>query len=206
MKTACSDFFTEHYQMSVLESAPVSSTVGRVFAKDLDEGINAEMKYRIVDGDGADAFDINTDPNFQVGIITVKKVTELLLPSHFRGGFERVCNISKDCYIINSIALNPLINTFLSLKKKTSWTFLAVQWLRLQLTRQGHVPAELLSCAQLFATPADCNPPGSSVHGISPARTLAWDAISFSRGSSQLRDLSTRISCVSCIGRWVLYH
>nr|XP_044991194.1 cadherin-20 isoform X1 [Jaculus jaculus]XP_044991195.1 cadherin-20 isoform X1 [Jaculus jaculus] len=63
----------EHYQMSVLESAPVSSTVGRVFAKDLDEGINAEMKYTIVDGDGADAFDINTDPNLQVGVITVKK-------------------------------------------------------------------------------------------------------------------------------------
>lgn len=71
-------FFTEHYQMSVLESAPVSSTVGRVFAKDLDEGINAEMKYTIVDGDGADAFDINTDPNFQVGVITVKKVIHLL--------------------------------------------------------------------------------------------------------------------------------
>ncbi|VTJ62749.1 Hypothetical predicted protein, partial [Marmota monax] len=66
-------FPQKHYQMSVLESAPISSTVGRVFAKDLDEGINAEMKYTIVDGDGADAFDINTDPNFQVGIITVKK-------------------------------------------------------------------------------------------------------------------------------------
>ena len=108
--------------MSVLESAPVSSTVGRVFAKDLDEGINAEMKYTIVDGDGADAFDINTDPNFQVGIITVKKVTELL-PSHFRGGFEHVCNISKDCSIINSIALNPLVNTFLSLRKKNLLDF-----------------------------------------------------------------------------------
>uniref|UniRef100_A0A2K6FZZ5 Cadherin-20 n=1 Tax=Propithecus coquereli TaxID=379532 RepID=A0A2K6FZZ5_PROCO len=66
-------FPQKHYQMSVLESAPISSTVGRVFAKDLDEGINAEMKYTIVDGDGADAFDISTDPNFQVGIITVKK-------------------------------------------------------------------------------------------------------------------------------------
>ncbi|XP_076991438.1 cadherin-20 isoform X2 [Tamandua tetradactyla] len=68
-------FPQKHYQMSVLESAPISSTVGRVFAKDLDEGINAQMKYTIVDGDGADAFDINTDPNFQVGIITVKKDT-----------------------------------------------------------------------------------------------------------------------------------
>lgn len=76
--------------MSVLESAPVSSTVGRVFAKDLDEGINAEMKYTIVDGDGADAFDINTDPNFQVGIITVKKVIQLLFPNHLNRGSECV--------------------------------------------------------------------------------------------------------------------
>ncbi|XP_077209545.1 cadherin-20 isoform X2 [Paroedura picta] len=66
-------FPQKHYQMSVLESAPVSSTVGRVLAKDLDEGINAEMKYSLVDGDGLDAFDIMTDPNYQVGIITVRK-------------------------------------------------------------------------------------------------------------------------------------
>ena len=78
-------FFTEHYQMSVLESAPISSTVGRVFAKDLGEGINAEMKYTIVDGDGADAFDINTDQNFQVGIITVKKVIQFLFSNLFKG-------------------------------------------------------------------------------------------------------------------------
>ena len=30
----------------------------------------------------------------------------------------------------------------------------------------------------------DCNPPGSSVHGISQARILKWVAISFSRGFS----------------------
>lgn len=84
-------FFTEHYQMSVLESAPISSTVGRVFAKDLDEGINAEMKYTIVDGDGADAFDINTDPNFQVGIITVKKVIQFPFQIIFKGTLHGEC-------------------------------------------------------------------------------------------------------------------
>ena len=36
--------------------------------------------------------------------------------------------------------------------------------------------------------PRNCRPPGSSVHGISQARILEWIAISFSRGSSQLRD------------------
>ena len=46
---------------------------------------------------------------------------------------------------------------------------------------------------------------GSSVHGISQARILVWVAISFSRGSSQPRDW-TQVSCVSCIGRRILYH
>ena len=35
--------------------------------------------------------------------------------------------------------------------------------------------------------PMNCSLPGSSVHGISQARILEWIAISFFRGSSQLR-------------------
>ena len=35
-----------------------------------------------------------------------------------------------------------------------------------------------------LCNPMDCNPPGSSVHGILQARILEWDAIPFSRGSS----------------------
>jgi len=45
--------------------------------------------------------------------------------------------------------------------------------------------------AQLCPTlcdPMDCSPPGSSVHGILQARIVEWVAISFSRGSSRLRD------------------
>ena len=44
--------------------------------------------------------------------------------------------------------------------------------------------------------------PGSFVHGISQTRILEWVVISFSRGSSRSRDWT----CVSCIGRWILYH
>ena len=44
--------------------------------------------------------------------------------------------------------------------------------------------------------------PGSSVHGISPARILEWVATSFCRGSSRPRDWIS----VSCIGKWILYH
>ena len=40
-----------------------------------------------------------------------------------------------------------------------------------------------------------CSPPGSSVHGILQARMLDWVAMSFSRGSSPLRDW-TQVSCI----------
>ena len=53
--------------------------------------------------------------------------------------------------------------------------------------------------------PKDCSPPGSSVHGIFQARILQWGVISYSRGSSPPTD-QIRVSFVSCIGRWILYH
>ena len=51
----------------------------------------------------------------------------------------------------------------------------------------------------------DCNPPGSSDHGIFQASISEWGAISCSRGSSWPRDW-TCISCISWIGRQILYH
>ena len=61
------------------------------------------------------------------------------------------------------------------------------------------------SHVQLFVTPMDCSPPGSSVHGILQAGVLKWVAISSSRGSSQTR-VRTLLSYVSCLGRQGLYH
>ena len=68
------------------------------------------------------------------------------------------------------------------------------------------------ACAHMWARdqstlwdPVDYSPPGSSVHGIFQTRILEWVAISFSRGSSQLRD-RTWVSCVSCTGRQILCH
>ena len=57
----------------------------------------------------------------------------------------------------------------------------------------------MLSHVRLFATPLDCNPPDSSVHGILQARILEWIAIPSSRGSSCPKDW-THVSCVYCIG------
>ena len=55
------------------------------------------------------------------------------------------------------------------------------------------------SCPTL-CNPMDCNPPGSSVHGILQARILEWVAIPFSRGFSWPRD-QTPVSSIA--GRFV---
>ena len=71
--------------------------------------------------------------------------------------------------------------------------------------------SENLVClsAQLCPTlcdPMDCSLPGSSVHGIFQAKILEWVAISSSMGFlSPTRD-QTLVSCIFCIGRWILYH
>ena len=51
----------------------------------------------------------------------------------------------------------------------------------------------------------DYSPPGSSAHGNLQARILEWVAISFFGEYSQPKD-QTHISCVSCIGRKIVYH
>ena len=58
------------------------------------------------------------------------------------------------------------------------------------------------SCLTL-CDPMDCSLPGSSVHEIFQAIVLEWIAISFSKGSSQLRDW-TRVSCIvdRCFTVW----
>ena len=65
------------------------------------------------------------------------------------------------------------------------------------------------SVAQLCPTlcdPIDCSPPGSSVHGMFQARTLEWLWDFFlSPGTFLTRD-QTHVSCISCSGRWFLYH
>ena len=89
---------------------------------------------------------------------------------------------------------------------------------------QEHLPQERRrrSCLQhggtgagLAAAQLPSHVPTLQLHGLQPSRllcpgtfqvrTLEWVAISTSRGSSQPRD-RTQVSCVSCIGRWILYH
>ena len=55
--------------------------------------------------------------------------------------------------------------------------------------------AKVAQSCPILCDPMDCSPPGSSLHGIFQLRILEWVAISFSRGSSQPRDL-TWASCI----------
>ena len=64
------------------------------------------------------------------------------------------------------------------------------------------LPSGLGSTGLILWDPMDCSPPGSSVPGISQARTQEWFAISIFRGSFWPKNQT----CVSCIDRRILYH
>ena len=72
-------------------------------------------------------------------------------------------------------------------------------------------PPTMWPCVKSFQScptlcdPMDCNPPGSSVHGILQARKLEWVSMPSFMGSFWPRDW-TRVSYVSCIGRQILYQ
>ena len=96
--------------------------------------------------------------------------------------------------------------SFLSLN---SWVNYEIVFYRLYLASPSeyiyacmHVK-KLQSCLTLCDL-MDCSPPGSSVYGIFQARILEWVAISFSRGSSRLRDWTcvSYISYITLAGRF----
>ena len=71
----------------------------------------------------------------------------------------------------------------------------------------SHCPLYACVSAQFWflVTPLDYSLLGSFVYRIFQARTLEWVAISFSKGSSWLRDW-THLAYISYIGREILYH
>ena len=79
---------------------------------------------------------------------------------------------------------------------KTFISFLLLQSLGITHCILFEVKVKVL-VAQLCLTlydPMDCSLPGSSIHGILQARILEWEAIPFSRASSQPRG-QTLVSC-----------
>ncbi|XP_061109916.1 cadherin-7-like [Conger conger] len=66
-------FSRKSYQFSVPESLPLASAVAKIKAADPDVGANAEMEFRIIDGDGLGAFRVTPDKDTQEGVITLQK-------------------------------------------------------------------------------------------------------------------------------------
>ena len=100
----------------------------------------------------------------------------------------------EDINEIPTVAQNDfLIVTFTKKCPFGHWTVLACVYAK-----------SLQSCPTL-CDPMDGSPPGFSVHGILQARILESVAISYSRGSSWPR-FRTWVSCVSRVGRQILYH
>ena len=121
----------------------------------------------------------------------------------------KLINVLMESYSCFSSNFHPVILGFIS----KSWL---VQWLlQCSHTEKWFILTMdlFIVCAHtqsfsrvwLFCNPVDCSSPGSSVHGISQARILEWGAISYFRNSSWPWDW-THLSCISFLGRWILYH
>ncbi|KAI3354873.1 hypothetical protein L3Q82_004671 [Scortum barcoo] len=100
-------FTHKNYQYTVLESLPVQSVVARIKAADADIGSNAEMDYRIMDGDGPGMFNITTDEDTQEGVII------LLKPLDFetKGSFSLRIEATNRNIDSNFLSLGPFSDT-----------------------------------------------------------------------------------------------
>uniref|UniRef100_A0A1A7X889 Cadherin-12 n=1 Tax=Iconisemion striatum TaxID=60296 RepID=A0A1A7X889_9TELE len=67
-------FPQKNYQLYVPESAEVGKAVGKIKANDDDLGVNADIKYSIINSEGANMFSISTDRETREGIISLKKL------------------------------------------------------------------------------------------------------------------------------------
>uniref|UniRef100_A0A8C4HP61 Cadherin 7 n=1 Tax=Dicentrarchus labrax TaxID=13489 RepID=A0A8C4HP61_DICLA len=100
-------FTHKSYQYTVLESLPVQSVVARIKAADADIGSNAEMDYRIMDGDGPGMFNITTDEDTQDGVIILLKPLDFETKSSFSLRIEAT-NRNIDS---NFLSLGPFSDT-----------------------------------------------------------------------------------------------
>ena len=71
--------------------------------------------------------------------------------------------------------------------------------LRETLYLQDHCLCSVAQPRLTLCNPVDCNPPGSSIHGVFQARTLEWVDISYSNGSSQPQGWNL---CLLCLLHW----
>ena len=96
-----------------------------------------------------------------------------------------------DTLILNFEPPEPCENKFLLFNPPSLWYFVMAA-----LPNYYAVLFLVAQSCQALCGPLDCNPPGSSVHGILQARILEWVAMPSSRVSFQPRD-HTQVSCIA---------
>ena len=113
--------------------------------------------------------------------------------SHLSCGFSHFFFCFCECCFPNSFVGSRLAIYCWDSLRFGPWPLFFPTWsclyLQLQFLATWSESVKVL-VSQLCLTlcdPMDCNPPASSVHGITQARILEWVAIPFSRGSSQPR-------------------
>ncbi|XP_047424794.1 cadherin-7a [Mugil cephalus] len=100
-------FTHKNYQYTAPESLPVQSVVAKIKAVDADIDGNAEMDYRIMDGDGPGMFNITTDEDTQEGVILLLKPLDFETKSTFSLRIEAT-NRNIDS---NFLSLGPFSDT-----------------------------------------------------------------------------------------------
>ncbi|XP_070989952.1 cadherin-7-like [Oncorhynchus clarkii lewisi] len=100
-------FSRKSYQFSMSESLPVASVVAKIKTLDSDVGPNAEMEYRIADGDGLGLFRITPDRDTQEGHITLQKGLDFETKSSYTLRVE-VSNRNID---LRFLSLGPFSDT-----------------------------------------------------------------------------------------------
>lgn len=76
-------FKENFYRLTVSESAPIGTCIGRITAYDNDIGENTEMDYSI-ERDESQTFNIITDDETQEGIVQLKRKVDFELQNHYR--------------------------------------------------------------------------------------------------------------------------
>ncbi|XP_069885086.1 cadherin-19 [Dipodomys merriami] len=100
------------YRLTVSESAPTGTSIGKIIAYDDDVGENAQMHYSIEDNN-SQTFDIITNNETQEGIVILKKKVDFEQQSHY-GIRVRVRNPRVDEHLLHFHA-------------EPSTTFIAIQ-------------------------------------------------------------------------------
>ena len=95
------------------------------------------------------------------------------------------------------LCLMPLVQGWVTSQPKSHWWSVdVIECLPLPCGCSFKVKVLVAQLCLTLWGPVDCNPPGSSVHGISQARIVEWVVILFSRGSSCPR-AQTHVSCLA---------